>query len=70
MHQNVLQDFVVKNDSSCGSTIGPVMSAKLGMPTVDTGSPQLSIFPSERCVVHLVFYSVLTCIRYGKQRYR
>ena len=28
------QEFVVRNDSSCGSTIGPMLSAKLGLRTV------------------------------------
>ncbi|WAR04505.1 DNPEP-like protein [Mya arenaria] len=36
-------DFVVRNDVACGSTIGPIMSAKLGMATVDIGAPQLSM---------------------------
>ena len=38
-----IQDFMVRNDSACGSTIGPIMSAKLGMETVDVGTPQLSM---------------------------
>ncbi|KAI8991446.1 peptidase M18 [Mycotypha africana] len=42
-HQIPLQEFVVRNDSSCGSTIGPMLSAKLGLRTVDIGNPQLSM---------------------------
>jgi len=38
-----LQLFVVRNDSSCGSTIGPMLSAALGMRTVDMGNAQLSM---------------------------
>ncbi|KAJ3288505.1 hypothetical protein HK104_008146 [Borealophlyctis nickersoniae] len=30
----LLQEFVVRNDSPCGSTIGPMLSAKLGIRTI------------------------------------
>ncbi|OJD27043.1 aspartyl aminopeptidase [Blastomyces percursus] len=38
-----LQLFVVRNDSSCGSTIGPMLSAALGVRTLDMGNAQLSM---------------------------
>ncbi|KAL1306435.1 hypothetical protein AAFC00_005134 [Neodothiora populina] len=38
-----LQLFVVKNDSPCGSTIGPMLSANTGVRTLDLGNAQLSM---------------------------
>lgn len=33
------QDFVMRSDMTCGSTIGPLTAAKLGIDTVDVGVP-------------------------------
>ena len=38
-----LQLFVVRNDSSCGSTIGPMVASLLGTRTIDVGNAQLSM---------------------------
>ena len=38
-----LQEFMVRQDCGCGSTIGPAMSAATGIRTIDMGCPQLSM---------------------------
>jgi aspartyl aminopeptidase len=37
------QRFVIRSDLACGSTIGPVTAASLGIQTVDVGNPMLSM---------------------------
>ena len=37
------QEFAIRADGACGSTIGPVMSALSGILTVDVGTPQYSM---------------------------
>jgi aspartyl aminopeptidase len=37
------QWFVNRTDLACGSTVGPLVAAQLGVPTVDVGNPMLSM---------------------------
>ena len=39
----VPQHFVARSDLGCGSTIGPISAARVGIRTVDVGSPMLSM---------------------------
>lgn len=38
-----IQKFVTRTDLACGTTIGPIAAAKLGVRTVDVGNPMLSM---------------------------
>ncbi|MDP6189869.1 MAG: M18 family aminopeptidase [Gammaproteobacteria bacterium] len=38
-----IQTFVVRSDMGCGSTIGPITAAQLGIKTVDLGMPTLAM---------------------------
>jgi aspartyl aminopeptidase len=38
-----VQRYVHRSDLPCGSTIGPMTATRLGMPTVDVGSPMLAM---------------------------
>jgi aspartyl aminopeptidase len=37
------QEFIVKQDSPCGTTIGPIIAGKLGIKTADIGIPQFAM---------------------------
>jgi aspartyl aminopeptidase len=37
------QDFLTRSDLACGTTVGPGLSAALGIPAVDAGTPMLSM---------------------------
>jgi aspartyl aminopeptidase len=37
------QNFVTRSDLGCGSTIGPISAAQVGIRTVDVGNPMLSM---------------------------
>ncbi|KAF5729415.1 aspartyl aminopeptidase [Tripterygium wilfordii] len=43
IHDLPTQEFVVRNDMGCGSTIGPILASGVGIRTVDCGIAQLSM---------------------------
>jgi aspartyl aminopeptidase len=38
-----VQDFVMRSDLACGSTIGPITAAEIGVKTLDVGVPQFAM---------------------------
>ncbi|CAL0299750.1 unnamed protein product [Lupinus luteus] len=43
IHNLPIQEFVVRNDMGCGSTIGPILASGVGIRTIDCGIAQLSM---------------------------
>jgi aspartyl aminopeptidase len=50
------QRFVTRSDLGCGSTIGPITAASLGIATVDVGSPMLSMHSAREMAGTLDMY--------------
>ena len=45
-----VQEFAVRNDCPCGSTIGPAISAATGVRAIDLGMPQWSMHSIRECM--------------------
>ena len=64
-----VQEFSVKSDSGCGSTIGPIIATLSGILTVDCGSPQFSMHSIRlECICvwlnMFVFFRVRDCVSF------
>jgi len=58
-----VQEFVMRSDMACGSTIGPLTAARLGVQTVDIGAPTLAMHSIRELTgskdPHLLYRSIL-----------
>ena len=56
-----IQEFIVRQDSPCGTTIGPITSAKIGIKSVDVGIAQLAMHSirEQLGIVDLYYYRTL-----------
>ena len=62
-----VQTFIVRNDSPCGSTIGPLLSAKMGIRTIDLGAGQWAM---HSCLESCSSEDVLSLHRLCRETFR
>ena len=56
-----IQEFIVRQDSPCGTTIGPITSAKIGIKSVDVGIAQFAMHSirEQLGIVDLYYYKTI-----------
>ena len=63
------QLFSNRSDLACGSTIGPISSANLGINTIDLGVPQLSMHSTRSCVAKATCWPLKLLFNFLKADY-
>lgn len=63
LHLNY-QSFVSRSDLPCGSTVGPIMAANLGINTIDIGCPQLSMHSTRELIACQDYLDLLHLLSY------
>lgn len=58
------QSFVSRSDLPCGSTIGPIIAAHLGIDTIDIGCPQLSMHSTRELIACQDYLDLLHLLSY------
>lgn len=58
------QSFVSRSDLPCGSTIGPIVAANLGIDTIDIGCPQLSMHSTRELIACQDYLDLLHLLSY------
>jgi len=65
-----VQEFVMRTDLPCGSTIGPMTAARLGVETIDIGAPTLAMHSirelTGRDDPHLLFRTLVSFLKSEK----
>ena len=58
-----VQDFVMKSDMACGSTIGPLTAAEIGVKTVDVGVPTLAMHSIRETAGSMDYHALQQCMQ-------
>ncbi len=60
-----VQQFAMRSDMPCGSTVGPALTASVGIPTIDLGCPQFSMHSSREVLAVQDYLDLVTFLTHA-----